>query len=448
MNIEEHWSEFFKFEVQNSLFDETTEDDLYLWDIIRFHVYIKFLWGDDHKKIDSRKEDWNIRIRRLVLKGYSFFQLLISLFRSKDYFFFVYSRDKAEPGNVNYDKNVDDALRHLYKKSLIIETFYKHRIKFKYRNSYYNPVRILIPFFRRLNKYENYERISSLIKSELGIIVSNDDINNWVNNFRLEKKIYTLLFHLKKTKKVFITQNGIQKGLFAAAADLEIPVYEFQHGVIDLGHLAYNYPDIIRDRDKLYLPDYLLLFSDFWKKGINFPVKKIIAMGNSSFAQQKDDHSNASLKQAMTVISADVFGDKLIDITIQFASCNPEIKVYFKLHPNQFGQVTIFKNIFNAHKNISVVTDEYSISELVDISKAFLLIQSTAAYEALQSKTAVFIMMQSSYYRHKHIFDLPGVYLIKDINELVNGWKECNKACSDVLFFQDFDQSLFRQLIK
>lgn len=448
MNIEEHWDEFFKFEVQNSLFDEKTEDNLYLWDIIRFHIYIKFLWGDEHKKNNSKKEAWNIRIRRLVLKGYSFLHLLASLFKSKEYFFFIYSRDKSEIVHINYDKNADDVLKHLHRKALIIETFYKHGIKFKYRNSYYNPVSILLLFFRRFKRYEDYNRITSLIKAELGIIVNNDDINSWVNDFRLERKIYTLLFQLKKTKKIFITQNGIQKGLFAAALDLEIPVYEFQHGVIDLGHLAYNYPDIITTRKNLYLPDYLFLFSDFWKKGINFPVKKMIALGNSGFATQQNNQDTIALKQGMTVISADVFGKKLIDITIQFASCNPETAVYFKLHPNQFGQSEVFYNVFKAYKNISVITDKYSISELIGISKAFLLIQSTAAYEALQAKTAVFIIMQSSYYRHRHIFDLPGVYLIKDINGLASGWAECNNTCSDVRFFQDFDQSLFRQLIK
>ncbi|MCD9575245.1 hypothetical protein [Flavobacterium soyae] len=366
--------------------------------------------------------------------------------------FFTASRNKISNDKI-FDQNLADTLDVIQGSYYVFESFERDKTKWYYKNTLFNPIAI----FRRIIKVfykhkQDYSELISLINNEFpSSTFKNEDIKRIILDFKIDYFYYSLLFKIKKPKAVFITQNGIQKGLFTAGKRYNIPVVEVQHGIIDDAHLAYNYSKKIDYKEnQIYLPTYFFSFSEFWTKGLNFPVKEIISMGNSYFYNtQVNNEKEEKDKNGLLVASSDVFGENLKDVIIDFAGSNKTTPVYFKLHPNQFFEKEYYIDQFSNFENVKVYTNENSIYELLAISKAILVIQSTALYEAYHLKKKAFIYKKQTYKRHQHVFNLPNIYLINNAYEITETYD--NKFILDDvgqnLFFKNFDFFKFNQFI-
>ncbi len=117
------------------------------------------------------------------------------------------------------------------------------------------------------------------------------------------------------------------------------------------------------------------------------------------------------------------------------------------MHPNQFIEKQYYIDQFSSFENVKVYTNESSIYELLAISNAILVIQSTALYEAYHLNKKAFIYKKQTYYRHKHVFGLPNIYLIDNANEIAEAYN--NEFVLDTrsqnLFFKNFDSLKFNQ---
>lgn len=95
--------------------------------------------------------------------------------------------------------------------------------------------------------------------------------------FRFKKYIEKILNKIKP-KLAFVhlaSYGGPYAYLVKSCKELGIKVFEYQHGVVDRFHLAYNYPAIKSDYLD-YLPDVFLTFGPYWSLLLtNYPVKKI-----------------------------------------------------------------------------------------------------------------------------------------------------------------------------
>lgn len=432
------WQSFLAFEERNKLFLLKDEKNIFVWDVIRFHAYLAYLWpgAKEAKANESAKK----KIRRHIISGLSLLRFLLTLYRKKKYLFFLCSRDRLPDGRF-YDKNAQDVLACVQKDSFLLETFYNDSGRYAYPSRVFNPNYTFISLYSRFVRQQyNYEDLVTLINNELGIGWTNNTINSYLNAFRAEYRFYAFLFKAKGIRKIFLTQNGIQKALLAAAKDQHIPVSEFQHGIIDQGHLAYNYPDSINNSDNIYVPDLFLSFGDFWTNGIHFPVKKVIPIGNSAYFSGAPSPEKKANLDILTVASSDIFGKRLAELTKEFSRLNHHVPVYFKLHPNQFREKEWYQSIFIGFANVEIISNEYSIPELISKSKGVLAIQSTAVYEALQAGRQVFILQEDSFYRHAHIFGLQNVHLINNATELTTAFRQ-NTVKEKVTFFQDFNKA-------
>jgi hypothetical protein len=429
---------FFAFEKKNNLF-EKKHKDLFFWDIIRYDVYYDIVWNvKNTSQVTAERSP-----ATLVLKD--LFRFFISfVFTRYDYLFFTASRNRSEQGYF-FDQNLEDYLRQ-YPNSVCYESFERDNKKRQNKRTVFNPAGFFRKIFELFYKKHDFTEVAALIKTEFKTSkIDSEQINILVTHFKIDYKFYSLIFRLKRPKVVFITQNGIQKGLFAAAGRFNIPVIEVQHGIIDEGHLSYNYSrEIDYNSSQVYLPSYFFTFSNFWAKDLYYPVKEIKVMGNTFFSSALIKVPDKNTEKGLLVASSDVFGNNLKDLVIDFSRHN-KIPVYFKLHPNQIFEKDYYIEQFKDFSNVKVYTNDKTIYELLKMSKAVLVIQSTAIYEALHSKKMGIILKRQTYRRHEHLFGQPNIYLIdnsKDLSKVLeNNYVEA--ASPDFTFFDDFNKDGF-----
>ncbi len=443
------WNKFLAFESDNNLFDLKSEG-IYIWDIVRLRVYSKYLHpqGPEDQSGSKRELRQILKNRMTALGG--FFHLLTA--RRKGNKFIVLTRSRYKDNNNQYlDFSTEDIVKSIGDQSLLLEFWRLHgAAHFKY-NVVLNVNDTFRLFWKRFfYRAHDYTNLEELIRKELGIDFSSAEINSIISDYKADRFYYDFVLKWIKPKMVFVVQHGVQKGLFQSAHLLNIPVVELQHGIIDVGHVLYNYSECVNDlKDKVYLPDYLFTFSDFWMENLYYPVKGALAMGNSNF------YKNSVLERmveenVLTVFSVNHFSRELIHLLKGFLQLNTEYIIYFKLHPSEIRSAGYFKEVFKDYPNIAVIVDERTTAELISISKTVLTIQSTVVYEALQNGCPVLLYKKLDYQRQEHIFNHPGVHLIDDehqMQQLLDGNQLKLKYQNSRLFFEDFDQKAFNKFL-
>ncbi|HEU4609739.1 MAG TPA: hypothetical protein VFS31_16585 [Chitinophagaceae bacterium] len=441
-----NWSNFFLLEEENNLFAVKNKQGIYIWDIIRYEVYFSLLrdqlvTADGLQKKNIGKY-LNVVKDLLALAGFI-------LFGKRKYFFLSLARNKDNEGRA-YDQNIDDVLSELHQDAFILETFDGDKHNCKYKHFVYNRIVLLKKIIMPLLKTEDYTAIIKLVKERFGkCLLTNQDINRLIKSFRIEYAYYRFLLKTKKIKAAFITQNGIQKGLFAAAHDLQVPIVEFQHGLIEPEHIAYSYSkEINYEQGQIHLPDYFFSFAEYWGKTVYLPVKEIIPIGNTAFSRRS--YTEAPAGNAIVVASANVYGEDLKKLVLDFVAFDQETLVYFKLHPNQFNEYDYYCSEFSSYKNVQVIRGERTMQQLIAATKAVLIIKSTAIYEALHAERIGIVYQKQKKLPADPILNFPNVYVVSNAVELsaaLNNRFIGGKATADI-FFKAFDKELFLGFMK
>jgi hypothetical protein len=431
-----YWEKFLEFEQKNALF-QMEEDGIYVWDILRHHVYVEYQW--DNYKDQPQLKDPPLRMFILLLRRMGY--LILFLFRkSRPNLFYIHSRDRRPDGRF-VDRNTHDFLQRMSKESFILETFEGKGVTYSYPVSLINPASLFNRIYGLFYKKKDYSQLVDKINTDLGLQWSNDIVNRHLRYFRSERLFFRWIFRLKKIKRLYVAFNN-QKSHYSAARECGIQTIEFQHGIIDRGHVDYNYPPDIDAGSRVYCPDVLLTYSHFWNREVNYPVKQVLAVGNTIAAQigsaRRPVHAGL---RTIGFISADVFGVRLAEVAIAYAELNPGGQILFKLHPNQFSRRKEYIERFRQFPGIQVITNEQATSAMILGCDAVVLIQSTIAYEALQAGVPVFIYKRMTYYRHAHIFDRPNVFLFDDASEIV--LRDRVAAATEEIFFEEFDETVY-----
>jgi len=417
---------FFEMEQKYKLFDLRTHDGLPVWDIARYIIYYYLVFNNTDPNIGKTRLSNKIQI--ILSKVYAGARSLVSFpkifFGKQENFQFGASRTKNGLGKF-YDQYFDSVKITVPGKFILYESVI-------YKNSYSNDNRIfdilpLIKVFQRFlfsrKRLNNYDLAFKAISETFGRqVIDNKEINQMLNDFRIEYRFYKWLFKLKKIKRIFVTQNGIQKALFKAAKDCDIVSFEFQHGDIVDATVLYNYEtEKVNIKDNLIYPDFLLTFSDLWTQGKYIP-SKCIEIGTNFFDHKTFDVRNS--KNTLVVITSFEQNLELQKITFNLAKANPDIIIYYKLHPAQFHLASQQREYFKDLKNIQVVSNEKNMRDMLMLSNEFLAIYSTAIYEVIQSGKTIFILKELNYSAFKPYFNLPNVHLVSDENDIVAVRKE------------------------
>ena len=434
-NEESLYTQFLDFEKENNLFDLKDTRGTYYWDIIRYDVFEALM--PKNKVFIPKKH--NKKILNIFRQIMGFIKLYFG-HTSRKYLFYLCSRDRDIFRN-HIDKNVFDSLKVLDNKNcLVIESHYNSK------DSYFLPQNIYYRFFYK-QEFFDFNDVTKIIEQKYGITSINNEFLN-----RILNKYYSDLFFFKKiiknfnVKQIYVVQNGIQKGIFRAAKELGIKTFEYQHGIVTENHIAYNYPKIDFLEEQVSLPNIIFSYAPIWFQNNFLPNVNILSLGNSFLYKQLQQNAKKTPIRGIVVISADDIGKRLLEF-LRNEKLQKEIKnipIYFKLHPNQFHQKHYYTEQLKNFDNIKVITDEFSVGELLENFNTLFTILSTAIYEALQSQSKV-ILLEDDLYNgdQKSFLEYSNFYIIKKVNDFISALNTEIVTDKNVTFFAPFDKEAF-----
>lgn|GEM_PF-949972 len=414
--------DFFRFEKESNIFQIKNNNGIYFWDIFRYWVRGQLEYNCDWRNNLPKR---NFRLIKLVRSVVLIFKPFFFFYISKkqyDNLFFMASKNRYKGSFI--DQNQFDTYQMLSgQRNLIIETLGRQKYKF-----YNDPLQYYI-YIRRIVKLIYHKKISEndclcvhnifeLLTKNFGELnFSENDLVSLLYEFYLDVYLWNKILKNHKIKRVFLTQNGIQKGFFYVANQLNIPLYEYQHGIIGKAHTAYSYPNIGGIENYIYMPYKFLTLSDYWCKTFYCPMQNQ-SIGNNYFSKPVEKISNP---YKILVISASLFGKQLAEILKKAITVGKLIpsNLIFKLHPNQFSEKDYFINFFD--EKVTVLTDEKSVNELLSESRCMITVCSTSAYEALQANTRVLVYTIGMYKEMELLFNDKNLFLFNNIEELDTG---------------------------
>jgi hypothetical protein len=283
------------------------------------------------------------------------------------------------------DRNQKSILELTKGNHLIINNGFYHSNKWINRAALGLLFRLITP--RKKNKSVD-EVIDKVNKAFNCKIDSNAIYKRYWNSIQ-EEKMYSFIFSVVRVRKIFLTMNGIQKGMIRVAKNHCIDVCEVQHAIIEIKHVNYNYPFI--DDAERYLPTYFLLYTDYWKSRMQMPGVKFYTIGNDYTIMSSRSKKNDNCLGIMPGYNNDSLLYDLKDILNKGTWLN-SIKVIIKLHPNDFGRKYNWVDMFKPFNNVTVVSDEIMAEDVLQKCMDIVFVnESTVIYQALDCGNHVFL---------------------------------------------------------
>lgn len=444
MDIVEYTDKFQQLEIDNNFFELSDAEGLQYWDIVRHDVFYAVYYELANIKTIQIKEQvnllWSVKsIPRFISKYMQFAAAL----RRGNYEYISFTCSRFTDNGVATDYLSKDILSFIEDKTLVIETLQQEGRKMN--SSVFNMglslARYKSNFKKRLKQKKSSYIVTDILNEAFRTNCNiNFTIERLITKYKVEYKYYYRLFKQIAPKAVFFVQNGIQKGMVAAATKLNIPTVELQHGLIGYIHPAYSYPKSIEANCIKTLPKFFFCFSNFWVKNLNYPIQHIVSIGNNFYAEK----TISSTKQyALTVIFADIYTLDLISFVDELLREGFKEKIALKLHPNQANEVAYIKNYYATFNNVEVIYTEKTMQQVLATSESILAIQSTAVYEALHYNLKVFIYTIKDYRTHLDVFNNINVYLINSTEELLCSLNKEYVDVNEEDIFEKFNTTAF-----
>jgi len=426
-------------ESENNLFDLGKEINLPIWDIIRYSVYVKYYYPEKDREKLSQSPKRNISdYFKLSFKVFPFiFGILINRKKNVVLTASRYLNDKGE----FFDKSALPILKALDGKFLVFEPIFVKKMAYSYLYDFSN-------LFRKFYKTDSFPmeywtKLDRVLSENLETnLITYDEINSIIQIFKSDHFFYKTLFKILKNKNLIIC-TGNPKACILAAKDLNINSYLVQHAGIEIDEIDYSYCAGITTESPVLFADYVLTFGDYWCKNLNVPTKKIIPIGNDFFSSRP----NAELDDSILVVSTIVHGDELRKLTLTMAYERPDLKIIYKLHPNEFHLKAEYIEYFKTISNVNIITNEIDTSVLIAKSQLVVLIVSAVIYEALNQNKKVAVFKKINYERQLHLINCPNLYFF-DFPQDVFDILSMNKQVSSFDFYKKSDVGLIKALFE
>jgi hypothetical protein len=436
MDVNRYMDRFMELEKKHDFFSLKTSDNIYYWDIVRNPVFrlIYNTCTDAAQELNDSRHNLKMLKRGLVIIRTRIHIWLSSFFKKFNYLFLIHSRNIDDRG-MEVDVVSADILRLLQDRSFVIES---NKNIFPGGNKTHHYV-YQFPDFITSGKNKKYA-VTTVLRQYYNLDIDLDKfIDPYVRMFRKEFRFYCRLLKRIKPDAIYLVQIGLQKGLMSAGRELHIPVLEIQNCLISYSQSSYSYNHDIDYRHLKTFPDYFLTFSDFWNNKVYYPVKNSLSIGNNHLA-----HERCYKKEnAIVFVLAFVHQKNMIDLLNDFLTLENSLIIYVKLHSSQIAYVDYIRDLFSNRENVRVVFNEISMRDLIRRSLAIVLIESTAAYEALQGGLNVFIYRRQNYLIHEDVFTNPNVYLINEASEIIDNYANVISPEGVVRFIDEFDDEKF-----
>ena len=400
--LKELYSILEKIENQENLFEKKIKE-IYFWKIIRFSLF-----DEIGIKIKLAEKSYDERINKIKKSKKLFLGIIENFFKnnnSKKKIIIFESDAYFKENKKTLSKFYFNLIKKLKKEKVDFEVVYPLYLEKEYRlekNSYaeenYKYILFkIIGFIKKsfnLFKFsledKNYlNKLRKYFEKETEIdnlkILNEKNLRKILINFEYEYKYYSNFFRIKQPQKIYIICSYGKEALIAAARDLNIEVFELQHGVMTKYHVEYNFPDV-----KIpYFPDKLLLWGEYWKNNVNLPKNvKIELYGYPYLKKQYEKYQNIEKNLNQVIfISQGTIGKKLSEKAIEFAKENPDLKVVYRLHPGEFLRwKKEYKDLYENRnlENLEISgNNEKNLYEYLFESEYLIGVSSTVLFEAL-----------------------------------------------------------------
>lgn len=403
-------NKFHKMESENNLFEIGKEINLPLWDIVRYGIYVKYYYPEkDRVKLSKDVERGFRDYFRIVIKLVSFVFSIFS--KNREVVILTASRYISKEGKY-YDKSAMPIIKALGHNCIVVEPIIKREVAYTYIYDFSSLLRRFLKSKSIPIKY--YEEINAVLIETFGeCLISYDEVNLIVRNFRNDYLFYKTFFSLVKNKNLIIC-TGNPKACILAAKKLNIKTYLVQHAGIEIDEIDYSYPAGITTKSFILFSDYVLTFGDYWCKNINVPTKKVIPIGNDYFCSIPE----VELDYSILIVSTIVHGAELKKLTLKAAKERPDLKFVYKLHPNEFQFKNEYFEYFKNSSNVYIISNEIDTTILIAKSQLVVLIVSAVIYEALNQNKKVAVFKKINYKRQLYLSQFKNIYFFDLTDEL------------------------------
>ncbi len=458
MQIDEFCRTFFQMEMEEDLFGSRTPNGDPFWDVVRYEVFGS-LFHEMNEPGLPRMVSANRTVRSMFAKLCKLPSTMGSIANHwvqlkrlgrADFVAFICSRNRDASGNA-IDFASEDAVHALSMMGSIrrIESQPKVLMDLNINSLITVAARVCRqPAGNQRYFFEIANALAHAEKKHFGMVDPHllDVIRRTYKRYLVERRIWSEILDRSRSRLVLMMQNGIQKGLIREARSRHVPVVECQHGAINLLHPTYTYPPNLPPGEAVLLPDVLLLFSAYWLGQCRMPGTKLVAIGNSRISNCGPPSTRTG---AAVFISAGPFQRDLSPLALKLASSMPTREFIMKLHPSHLSDRGIIEQEYGNSPNLAVVGTERSLSELMDNASDVVIVESTAAYEALERRIPVHFLRKGGYIRHQDLFSRPDVHLFSNAEELRGTlFQPSSRPESSSRFFDSFDASAFLELVR
>lgn len=413
---------FYQFEQTHQLFERKDEHNTYYWDVFRYGVFSMLMFEGQHN--DKVSQIPKVSVKDVLDDLGNLLKLCNPFSKRYKYLSIICPRNRDKDTNLFFDLQHHALINMVDKDDLLIyETFKSGTVKTYSDKNVMTSSALAKRFLKGKMSTFDFSSLCKEVNEEFPqLYLDTSWFSLTIQAFYNGKCYYTKLFNKYRPERIFLTQNGIRKDAFSAAHDLNIPIYEFQHGVIHDGHLAYSYPKIKNLEGRVHLADKILKLGDFWLNDCHVPYAQQVTVGNEFFCPDPNISKSIPDPNKVLVISADVIGESLVKFMIDVFENTPELKQFeyvFKLHPNQYHETDKYREYFKGYSNVIVATSEKSVQQWMKTCSSLMTIMSTACFEALQCGRKAIILKQGAYQSMQVLFGLPNVSTISTGDELL-----------------------------
>lgn len=264
-----------------------------------------------------------------------------------------------------------------------------------------------LPILFTRDEFTQIMMLQQCINKEFWVSLNMRDI---IKKIIWKDKVYTFFFKklLRNNKPKCILQvwsyGILYQSLNQVAHELDIPTIELQHGTYSEYHLWYYYGENTVTHDML--PNFFLVFWDFWKDLMKIPeLVAIQAVWYPYYNDRKKTYVGRPRNgNEILVISQWAIWNALYSFIIKLAKELPEnYLLVYKLHPWEYARAKVIYPLLYKHKNIKVIGDETTIYELFGRCTYQVWVFSTAIYEGIWFGLRTILI------------DLPGISYMKKI---------------------------------
>ena len=244
---------------------------------------------------------------------------------------------------------------------------------------------LIIKFRKKLNHYKlpvDDDAVSRVLKNSL-------------IRFENNRLLYLWLFRRSQTKGLVVIDSDAVIAQIAAAKELELPVFEFQHGAIGSNDVGYQWHQNLKKyKSAMAIPDYLLSYGKFWKDLLvnnNFWLEdEVISTGSSKmdrFRKKIEKHRNQAEQIQILFTSQWTTRDSSIKFWNRFlkSAHSRGLKVYLiiKVHPSEKNSIGQYKALETQHAGLcEVIFDEEDTFTLMLRSDVHVSYYSTSLIES------------------------------------------------------------------